>query len=182
MRRNDKGQTLKVEFLYANQSVERYTTPFVQNLRTIGVDAVATRVDPSQLTTRVRSHEFDIFETTLGGAYVFAGGMEQRYGSEDSDDVFNPMGLADPAVDALIEHGQKATTLEETNIVISALDRVMRALRFWVPQWYKPDHLVAYYDYYEHPENLPPHALGVTDFWWANADKVEKLKQQGVLK
>ncbi|MDP0929607.1 extracellular solute-binding protein [Paracoccus onubensis] len=181
MRRNDKGQTLKVEFLYSNQSVERYTTPFVQNLRTIGVDAVATRIDPSELTTRTRSHEFDIVEATLGGAYVFAGGMEQRYGSDDANDVFNPMGLADPAVDALIAHGQKATTLEETNIVISALDRVMRALRFWVPQWYKPDYLVAYYDYYEHPKELPPHALGVTDFWWANPEKLDKLKQDGVL-
>lgn len=181
MRRNDKGQTLKVEFLYANQSVERYTTPFVQNLRTIGVDASATRVDPSELTTRTRAHEFDLVETTLGGAYVFAGGMEQRYGSEDANDVFNPMGLADPAVDALLQLGQSAKTLEETNTVISALDRVMRALRFWVPQWYKPDHLVAYYNYYEHPEELPPHALGVTDFWWANPDKLDKLKQDGVL-
>ena len=181
MRRNDKGQTLKVEFLYANQSVERYTTPFVQNLRTIGVDASATRVDPSELTTRTRAHEFDLVETTLGGAYVFAGGMEQRYGSDDANDVFNPMGLADPAVDALLQLGQSAKTLEETNTVISALDRVMRALRFWVPQWYKPDHLVAYYDYYEHPEELPPHALGVTDFWWANPDKLDKLKQDGVL-
>src|SRR5690606_16376008 len=66
IRRNDKGQTLKVEFLYSNQSVERYTTPFVQNLRTIGVHAVATRIDPSELTTRTRSHEFDIVEATLG--------------------------------------------------------------------------------------------------------------------
>lgn len=181
IRRNEAGETLKVEFLYANQSVERYTTPFLQNLQTLGVDATASRVDPSELTTRTRAHNFDIVETSLVGAYVFAGGMEQHYGSEDADDVFNVMGLADPAVDALLEIGQKAQTLEETNTVISALDRVMRALRFWVPQWYKPDHLVAYYDYYEHPEELPPYALGVTDFWWANTEKLDELKQKGVL-
>lgn len=182
MRRNDKGETLKVSFLYHNQSIERYTTPFVQNLRTLGVEAVAERVDPSEVTTRTRSHDFDVIETTLGGAYVFAGGMEQHYGSEDADDVFNPMGLSNPAVDTLIEYGQKATSLEETNVVISALDRVMRALRFWIPQWYKPDHLVAYYDYYEHPEELPPHAIGVTDFWWANPEKLAELKQKGALR
>ena len=49
-------------------------------------------------------------------------------------------------------------------------------------QAYKNTHTVAYYDQYEHPETLPPYALGEMDFWWFNAEKAAKLKAAGVLK
>ena len=58
----------------------------------------------------------------------------------------------------------------------------MRAQRFFVPEWYKNVHTVAYYDQYEHPAKLPPYALGELDFWWFNAEKADKLKAAGVLK
>ena len=60
-----------------------------------------------------------------------------------------------------------------------ALDRALRSLRFWVPQWFKDSHTVAYYDMYEHPANLPPYSLGELDFWWYNAEKAEGLKAAG---
>lgn len=182
MRRNDKGETLKVEFLEHNQSFDRFVNPFVENLRTLGVDAVYSRVDPSELTTRTRSHNFDIVRELLGGAYAIGGGTDQTFGSEDADDVFNPMGLRNPAVDALIDKGIEAESEQETRVIISALDRTLRALHFWIPQWYKPDYLLSYYDIYEHPAELPTQALGVTDFWWADVEKEQALKQSGALR
>lgn len=181
-RRNAAGETLKVEFLNDNPSNNRFTNPFIENLRALGIDAKLTMVDPSEFTTRTRAHQFDIIIDDLSAAYAFAGGMEQAYGSEDADDVFNPMGLRDPAVDALLKKGREATTQEDTDIVIKALDRVMGALMFRVPQWYKPMHTLAYFDMYEHPEKMPPYSLGVTDFWWVNAEKEQKLKEAGVLR
>jgi microcin C transport system substrate-binding protein len=59
---------------------------------------------------------------------------------------------------------------------------VLRSIGFWVPQWYKASHWVAYYDMYEHPQTLPPYALGETSFWWYNAEKGDALKARGVLK
>lgn len=182
MRRNAEGQLLTIEFLNYNPSYNRFINPFIENLRAVGVNAKLTNVDASEYTTRTRSHDFDIIIEELGGAYIFAGGMEQAYGSEDADDVFNPMGLRNPAVDALLEKGQAAKTIEENNVVIKALDRVMRALHFQIPQWYKPYDTVAYYDMYEHPEELPPYAIGVTDFWWYDQAKAEKLREAGALR
>ena len=54
-------------------------------------------------------------------------------------------------------------------------------MHIWIPQWYKGSHNLAYFDYYEHPETLPPYALGEADFWWYNAEKAEKLKADGAL-
>ncbi|MEH6775739.1 MAG: ABC transporter substrate-binding protein, partial [Cereibacter changlensis] len=73
-------------------------------------------------------------------------------------------------------------TSDELTAATKALDRVLRAERFWVPQWYKSTHTVAYYDMYEHPETLPPYALGELSLWWYNADKAAALKTAGVLR
>jgi microcin C transport system substrate-binding protein len=58
---------------------------------------------------------------------------------------------------------------------------VLRAKRFWIPQWFKAVHTVAYYDQYDHPDPLPPFTRGELDFWWFDADKAAKLKAAGVL-
>ena len=75
-----------------------------------------------------------------------------------------------------------AKSNDELTNATRALDRVLRAERFWVPQWFKATHTVAYYDMYEHPETLPPYALGELDFWWFNADKAAALKAAGALR
>ncbi|WP_230382925.1 extracellular solute-binding protein [Paracoccus shanxieyensis] len=182
IRRNDKGQVLRLEILNDNQSFDRVINPYVQNLRALGVDAVNSRVDDAEMTNRTRSHDFDMVLDAFPQGFSVGGGTEQIFGSENVGDVFNPMGLANPAIDALIQKGIEATTQEENDTVIKALDRSLRALRFWVPQWYKADYTLAYYDMFGRPETLPPYALGELDFWWYDADKAEKLKQSGVLR
>ncbi|MBM3605189.1 MAG: ABC transporter substrate-binding protein [Alphaproteobacteria bacterium] len=182
IRRNAQGQPLRVEFLDHNQSYDRIVNPYVENLRAIGVDAVLSRVDPSELTTRTRSHDFDIVRDQLGNGYGIGGGTAQVFGSENADDVFNPMGLANPAIDALIETGTAAATDEENRLAIRALDRALRSLRFWVPQWYKPVHTVAYWDVYGRPDTLPALGLGVTDFWWYDQSRAEELRASGQLR
>jgi len=179
MRRNAKGEMLVIEFLNDSQSFDRVINPYVENLRAIGVDAVHSRVDDAQMTSRERSHDFDIITDQLGQDYIPGSGLQQYFGSASIDDAFNSMGLQSPAVDALIGNIEAADTRAEMTVAVRALDRVLRAYRFWVPQWFKDVHTVAYFDMYEHPETLPPYSLGELDFWWANADKAEKLKAAG---
>jgi len=179
MRRNAKGETLVVEFLNESQTFDRVINPYVENLRAVGIDAVHSRVDDAQMTSRERSHDFDIITDQLGQDYIPGSGLQQYFGSASTDDAFNSMGLQSPAVDALIGKVEAAETRAEMTVAVRALDRVLRAYKFWVPQWFKDVHTVAYYDMYEHPENLPPFALGELDFWWYNAEKGEKLKAAG---
>ncbi len=77
---------------------------------------------------------------------------------------------------------KRSTTVEELDANTRALDRVLRAKRFMVPTWYLGKHWVAYWNMYEHPETLPPYALGVEDLWWINADKAAALKASGALR
>jgi microcin C transport system substrate-binding protein len=179
MRRNAAGETLAIEFLNESQSFDRVINPYVENLRALGVDAVHNRVDDAQMTNRTRGHDFDIVTDQLGQDYIPGSGLQQYFGSASIEDAFNSMGLQSPAVDALIGNVEAATTREDMTIAVRALDRVLRAYRFWVPQWFKDVHTVAYFDMYEHPETLPPYSLGELDFWWYNAEKGENLKAAG---
>ena len=101
---------------------------------------------------------------------------------QGANDVFNPAGVSNPAIDKLIAAAVAAKTEAEMVTATHAIDRALRALRIWVPNWYKAEHWVAYYDQYEHPAELPPYQLGELDFWWYNAEKAEKLKAAGALR
>lgn len=181
---NDKGVALKVAFLNDNPSFDRVITPYVENLKALGIDASLTDVDSAQFDTRTSPPTFD-FDIITGNARA---GMEpgsdilQFYGSATAENsTFNVMGLKSPAVDKLADVVSAAKTKTDLIVATKALDRVMLAEKFWVPQWYKNVYTLAYYDIFGHPETLPPYALGELSFWWYDADKAAKLKAAGVL-
>jgi microcin C transport system substrate-binding protein len=185
IRRNAAGETLRVEFLNDSQSFDRIILPYVDNLRRAGVDAVHTRIDNVQLESRERppNYDFDIVTGNARATLIPGPELKQFYGSETADvSTFNLMGLKSPAVDRLIETVIASTSREEMTTATRALDRVLRAERFWVPQWYKDKHWVAYFDMYDHPETLPPFARGELDFWWFNADKAAALRAAGAIR
>jgi len=182
MRRKD-GETLRIEFLNDSPTFDRVINPYVENLRRAGIDAVHSRVDNAEATNRERSYDFDMVTDQFPMSYIPGRGLEQYFGSESADEsVFNAMGLKSEAVDVLIDHVIGAESEEELTVAVRALDRVLRAYRFWVPQWYKDVHTVAYYDMYRHPEPLPPYGLGYLDFWWYDAERAEELRAAGALR
>lgn len=182
LRRNAKGAVLSIEVLNDSASFDRIINPYIENLKRLGVDATHNRIDNAQMTSRERppEYDFDIITVSLGTSYIPSSGLKQYFGSETADtSTFNKMGLRSPAVDALIDVVLDAKTQDDLNTAVHALDRVLRAEKFWVPQWNKSVHTVAYFDMYEHPDPLPPYALGNLDFWWYNAEKGEALKAAG---
>jgi len=183
MREKD-GELLTIEFLNDSQTFDRVINPYVENLKRAGINAVHNRVDNAEAENRERPplYDFDVVTGFLQTGYQPGSGLKQYFGSETANEsAFNKMGLQNGAVDALIENVMAAETQEEMEIGISALDRVLRALHFRIPQWHKAAHTIAYYDMYGRPETLPPYALGNLDFWWYDADKAAKLEAEGAL-
>ena len=73
---------------------------------------------------------------------------------------------------------KNAKTRKELNEIIRSLDRSLRSLHIWIPQWYKKVHTVAYRNHYSYPKNLPPFDLGAFDFWWFDNEKAEILNNK----
>lgn len=183
LRRNAAGETLTIEIIEDSPTFDRVHLPFIDNLKAAGIDAIYSRIDPAQMTDRSRNYDFDMMVDQFPMSLEPSSGLKQYFGSETADQsVFNSMGLKSAAVDALIEHVMKAQNKAELATSVKALDRTLRAYYFWVPQWFNDAYRVAYWNMYEHPETLPPFALGNLDFWWYNAEKAADLKAKGVLR
>lgn len=186
LRRNAEGQVLEVNFLFNSASSPTLTgvmENFVSNVKDMGIDITLERVDPSQYTARERDRDYDLVFDQYAAFLGTGTGLIQRFGSEDAAfSLFNPAGLASPLVDAIIDASLNAQTRSEEHTALRALDRALRYEFFMIPVWYNPSHWVAYYDMYEHPEEIPPYALGYLDFWWYNPEKGAALKASGALR
>ena len=177
VRVNDKGEPLKVEFLMYEPVFERVVAPYVKNLKLIGIDARIRMVDAAQYQQRLKDFDFDI--TAQRYTMRNTPGVELRsyFGSAAAtmDGSLNLAGIADPAVDALIERVIAAKSREELTIAARALDRVLRAGHYWVPHWYKASNSVAYWDKFSRPEQKPRFDRGILDTWWYDEAKAANL-------
>ncbi len=183
LRRNSSGDLFSLEIIERSPAFDRVILPYIDNLRAAGIDAKYERIDSAQFTDRKRNYDFDMLTTQHPMSLEPSSSLKQYFGSESSDvSVFNSAGVSNPAIDVLIDHVINAENKTELKISVKALDRALRALRFWVPQWYNNTYRVAYWDMYEHPDEIPPFDLGYLDFWWFNSDKAAILKSSGALR
>ena len=182
---NADGEPLEIDFLMnssGSPTARALVENFVVNLKAMGVSANLEVVDPSQYTNRERDRDYDLVLDAYPALLGTGTGLAQRFGSEAADfSLFNPAGLASPLVDAIIEASLLTESRADEETSIRALDRALRHEFVVVPQGYKPDHWVAFWDMYEHPETIPPFSLGTLDFWWVNPEKEAALKASGAL-
>ncbi|MGE3529393.1 MAG: extracellular solute-binding protein [Methyloceanibacter sp.] len=181
VRLDDKGEPFTLEILTFEPVFERVMAPYVKNLKLLGINARIRMVDAAQYQQRLKDFDFDI--TTQRYSMRNTPGVELRsyFGAEAAkmDGSLNLAGIADPAVDALIERILGAKSREELETASRALDRVLRAGHYWVPHWYKPSNNVAYWDKFSRPEEKPRYDRGILDTWWYDEAKAAKLTSAG---
>jgi microcin C transport system substrate-binding protein len=186
MRRNARGETLRMAMIHSRTDLLPVMNAYVENLRALGVDASFDIIDDPQLQERASPPNFDfdaVPTAVVNGGLEPGGVLQQAWSSIAKDNSSrNRMGYADPAVDRLLDLAEDAKSREELTNVIRALDRVLRSQHVLVPRYYKRDNWVAYYNMYERPDPLPPYALGEMSIWWYNAEKADALRAKGVLR
>lgn len=172
------GEVLEIEFLIYEPTFERVIAPYLKNLQAIGVGATIRRVDSAQYQRRVKSFDFDVVTSRF--VLRLTPGIEMRsyWASENAnvDGTANLAGIKDPVIDALIDKVVDAKSREELVAATRAIDRVLRAGHYWVPQWYKAAHHIAYWDKFSRPETKPKYSRGAPDTWWYDAAKAAKMK------
>ena len=176
-RKNAKGERLTIEFLMFDPAFERIVGPYIKNLKLIGVDATMRRVDPAQYQRRLKDYDFDV--TTQRYALRLTPGIELKnfWGSDAAaiSGSYNLAGIADPVVDAMIDRVVSAKSREELVTAARAADRVLRAGHYWIPQWYKGSHQIAFWDKFGWPETKPKYARGALETWWFDGKKAKAL-------
>lgn len=178
---NPNGEPITFEFLIDEQSWQPHHMPLIKNLGTLGIDATLRLVDPVQYNSRMNDYDFDVtvlrmnFSTTPGDALrtYFSSQAAATKGSQ------NLAGIAEPAVDALIDKIVDAKTRAELVIAVRVLDRILRAGQYWIPQWHRSTHPIAYWDVFGYPASTPHYARGIPETWWYDRDKAAKIEKSG---
>lgn len=175
------GEPVVIEFLSEEPSFSPHHLTYIKNLETLGFKASLRLVDPVQYRARVDNFDFDItvermsFSSTPGDSLrnYFTSQAARTKGSQ------NLAGIADPAVDALVDLIVAAKTREDLVTACKALDRVIRAGRYWIPHWYASTHRIAYWDVFGFPERQPRYFRGIPDSWWHDAAKATAMEKKG---
>ena len=176
-----EGKPITIEFLIDEPTFQPHHLPYIKNLGVLGIDATLRVVDPVQYRARVDAFDFDItverfsFSATPGDSLrtFFSSQAAATKGTQ------NLAGIADPAVDALVDTIIAARTRAELTAACKALDRVIRAGRYWIPHWYKASHWIAYWDVFDYPSDKPRYFRGIPETWWYDRNKAAKLEQKG---
>ena len=163
------GEPMSFEILLNSPSFERTVTPYVNSLKRIGIDARLRIVDASQYINRVRSFDYDMMYG-LWAQTMNPGNEQADYwgsASVDRPGSRNYAGIADPAVDQLIQMITFAPNREEQVAAVKAMDRVLLANHYVVPMFYSGEAKIAYWDTIAHPQRLPEYGIGFPDIWWS---------------
>ena len=175
--KDKSGRAFTVEFLLFEASFQRIIGPYIRNLKRLGIQASIRIVDVANF--KVRSDKFDYDVVIRRFVQPLTPGIEQRnyFGSAYADTVgtLNAAGIKDPAVDGLIENIINAASRTALVAATRALDRVLMWNNYTVPQWYKGEHNIAYWNKFGRPGIKPKFELGVVETWWFDSKKAAMI-------
>lgn len=155
------------EFLLYQKDFERIVQPFIKNLEKLGIEASIRVVDTTQYINRSRSFDFDIMVGGFGQSN--SPGNEQReywHSSKANEEGSrNYIGISSPAIDKLIELVISAPDRKALITRTRALDRVLLANHYVIPNWFNPVERIAYSNKLTHPKVSPKSGVSI-DTWW----------------
>jgi microcin C transport system substrate-binding protein len=165
------GKVFEIEFVLVQPGFERIVAPYIQNLKRLGIRAKIRVIDPTQYQNRVTQYDFDAIVYSFGQS--LSPGNEQRdYWSSAAADQpggRNVIGIQDKAVDSLVESLIFAASRDQLVAASRALDRVLLANHYVVPQWYSPHERLAYWQGLQHHTPMALNQLSFPHLWWRDA-------------
>lgn len=171
------GQPLTIEVLDSSPVFQGHIQSWAANLKRLGITMTSRVVDAAQYRRRLDNFDFDVVAMALGGTVT--PGVELRNvfttTAADTPGSRNLAGIKVPAVDALVEAIARAATKVEAQTAARALDRVLRAGRWWVPMWYRDVAWIAYWDIYDLPDKHPKYSTGAPDLWRWSPEKAQRI-------
>jgi peptide/nickel transport system substrate-binding protein len=163
----DTGQPLAFEMLATSVAQERLFGGYANTLARLGITARIRVVDSAQYQQRLTSYDYDMIQGTWPSS--LSPGNEQifRWNSRMArqDGTYNWAGVANPAVDAMIQAMLAAKEKENFVSATRALDRVLLSGDYVIPLFHLPKQWLAYWDRFAYPDKSPLFGYNI-DVWW----------------
>jgi microcin C transport system substrate-binding protein len=173
--RNAKGEPFVIEFLNDQPSIVRIVAPFEKALAKLGIGWVYRQVDFSLGKERMDKFDFELTTRRIPGMVAPGTSLQELFGSQaaKTPGSSNYWGIADPAVDALLQKVIQARTRPELTAAMRALDRVLSHGHYSIPQYYGGVFLIGYRPrQFVLPPVIPSYYeadVWAMSTWWASA-------------
>ncbi len=163
------GKPFEFEILVDSAAMERVAVPYSQNLKRIGIGATVRLVDTSQYTNRTRSFDFDMVVNLWAQSSNPGNEQADYWGSKsvDRQGSKNFAGIKSPAIDVLVNKIIFAKDRDDQVAAVKALDRVLLAGNYVIPQFYRGEMTLAYWNTLVQPKELPRYGIGFPEAWWS---------------
>jgi peptide/nickel transport system substrate-binding protein len=161
------GKPLQFEIMTRSPDEEKVALAYKRNLGRLGIDAEIRSADDAQYQQRLQTFDYDMILGALTGSLSPGNEQWQRWGSasREAQGSFNYPGVADPAVDAMIEAMLAARKREDFVSAVRALDRILISGDYYIPLYYLPYQWVARWDRIGHPEKTSLYGYQLPTWW-----------------
>jgi microcin C transport system substrate-binding protein len=161
------GKPVRFEITLRLPSNERIALAYARNLKRLGIDARVRLVESAQFQGLIDSYDFDMV-FGFWGVTLSPGNEQQNYWSSltaDQPGGRNWTGVADPAIDAMIDALGAARTREELTAAARALDRIIMWNYYVLPLYHDAGQRIAYWRKLSRPETVPVYGVRLETFW-----------------
>ncbi len=175
--KDSKGKVFAIDVLLIQKGFERIIGPYARNLRRLGIDTSYRTVDASLYQRRIETYDFDMVVSSFPQSMSPGNELRNMFSSESADTKGsrNLAGIKGPVVDALIDTIINSEDREQLVTATRALDRVLLAGEYLVPNWFINTHRIAYRDIFGIPRTLPlyfePESWLLKSWWLKDAKK-----------
>ena len=171
--RNAQGAAFGFEIVLqqGDSEVSSIVDIYVEGLKRLGIRPKITLIDAAQYKERTNAYDFDM--AWYQRALSLSPGNEQSlyWGTKGVTEPGsrNWMGMSSPAAEAMVDTMLSTTTAEDFTASVQALDRILTAGRYVIPNWYPKASRLAYKADLHFPERLPLYGDWPgfqPDVWW----------------
>ncbi|WP_255561730.1 extracellular solute-binding protein [Pseudohoeflea coraliihabitans] len=167
------GQPLAFEIMTQNEGQEKMAIAYQRSLAPLGIEVEIRTVDDAQYQQRSQEFDYDVIIKSYPSS--LSPGFEQlgRWGSaaRDVPGSFNYAGVADPAVDAMIDALLNARELEDFQAAVRAYDRVLLSGYYVVPTYHLSEGYLAHWQRVTGPGGMTPLYGTYFPAWWDTSVK-----------
>jgi microcin C transport system substrate-binding protein len=150
------GEPVKVEFLLSDPTYERFVLSYQDSHARLGIDSTVRTVDSIQYENRLRNFDFDVVVASWEESLTPGNELRDYFGSSAAvaPGSRNLVGIADKAIDQLIDRIIYAGDRAEQVAATHALDRVLLWHHYVVPQWTLNEARTARWNRYNKPDHM----------------------------
>ena len=165
------GQPFAFEIMLKANGGQELALAWQRTLASLGIEASIRSVDAAQYQQRLLTRDYDVILASYSAS--LSPGVEQvgRWGSasKDAQGSWNFAGVAEPAVDALIEALLQARERGDFIEAVRALDRTLLSGAYVVPLYHQGEQWVGRWTRIAHGGKVPLYGYQLPT-WWRVAD------------